>query len=102
MASTAEAAATAEMAAEGAAIVEAETVAIAAGAAKFPNRSASATALATSNSQYCGVLGRVGTNLGAGLLVVTSACSALAARGTPRERHEDVSTGWQTARLPKM
>ena len=102
MASTAEATTTAEMAAEGAATVEAETVKIATGAAKYLNRSASATAPATSNSQYGGFWGRVRTNLGAGLLVVISACSALAARGTPRERHEDVSTGWQTARLPKV
>ena len=35
------------------------------------------------------ILGSVRTNLGAGLLVATSACPALTERGTPRERHED-------------
>ena len=58
-------------------------------ASECPNRSASATAPATPNSQQGGFLGSVRTNLGAGLLVATSARPALAARGTPRERHED-------------
>ena len=34
-------------------------------------------------------MGSVRTNLGAGLLAATSTCPALAARGAPRERHED-------------
>ena len=34
-------------------------------------------------------MGSVRTNLGAGLLVATSARPALAVRGAPRERHED-------------
>ena len=54
-----------------------------------PNRSASATAPATRNSQLGGFWGSVRTNLGAGLLVATSARPDLAARGAPRERHED-------------
>ena len=44
---------------------------------------------ATFNSQHGGFLGSVRTNLGAGLLVATSARPALAARGAPREWHED-------------
>ena len=44
---------------------------------------------ATPNSQHGVFLGSVRTNLGAGLLVATSARPALAARGAPRERHED-------------
>ena len=58
-------------------------------ASECPNRSASATAPATPDSQHGGCLGSVGTNLGAGLLVATSARPALAARGAPRERYED-------------
>ena len=58
-------------------------------ASECPNSSASATAPATPNSQHGGFSGTVRTNLGAGLLVATSACPALAARGAPRERHED-------------
>ena len=54
-----------------------------------PNRSASATAPATPNSQHGGFLGSVRTNLGVGLLVAASARPALAARRAPRERHED-------------
>ena len=58
-------------------------------ASECPNRSASATAPATPNSQYGGCLGSVRTNIGAGLLVATNARPALAARGAPREWHED-------------
>ena len=54
-----------------------------------PNRSASATVPATPNSQQGGFLGIVRTILGAGLLVTTSARPAMAARGPPRERHEN-------------
>ena len=63
MAATAEAA---EMAAEGAAIVEAEAV-----------------------KNHIGGEGNVRTNFGAGSLVTTSARPALAVRGAPRERLED-------------
>ena len=58
-------------------------------ASECPNRCVSATAPATPNSQHGGFSGTVRTNLGAGLLVATSARPALAARGAPRERHED-------------
>ena len=58
-------------------------------ASECPNRSASATAPATPNSQHGRFLGSVCTNLGAGLLTATSARPALAARGAPRKRHED-------------
>ena len=58
-------------------------------ASECPNRSAPATAPATPNSQHGGFLGSVCTNLGAGLLVATSARPVLAARGAPRERHGD-------------
>ena len=58
-------------------------------ASEYPNRSASATAPATPNSQHGGFLGSVRTSLGAWLLVSTSACPALVARGAPRKRHED-------------
>ena len=44
---------------------------------------------ATSNSQHGGFWGCVRTNLGAGLLVATSARPASTVRGAPRERHED-------------
>ena len=70
-------------------------------ASECSNRSASATAPATRNSQHGGFLGNVRTNLGAGLLVATSARPASVARGTPRESHK-MSTGWQTAVLPKL
>ena len=58
-------------------------------ASECPNRSASATAPATSNSQHGRYFGSVRTNLGAGLLIATSARPALATRGAPHERHED-------------
>ena len=58
-------------------------------ALECPKRPASATAPATPNSPHGGFLGSVRTNLGAGLLVATSARPALAARGAPREWHED-------------
>ena len=58
-------------------------------ASECPKRSASATTLATPNSQHWGFWGSVHTNLGAGLLVATSARPALATRDAPRERHED-------------
>ena len=58
-------------------------------ASESPCRSASATAPATPDSQHGGFLGSVRTNLGAGLLVTTSARPALSAPGAPRERHED-------------
>ena len=54
-----------------------------------PNRLASATAPATSNSQHGAFLGSIRTNVGAGLLVATNARPALAARGVLCERHED-------------
>ena len=90
MAPTAEVAATVEAAET----VEVEEMAEAAKAAEwaasdYPSRSASATAPATPNSQHGGFLGSVRTNLGAGSLAATSARPALAARGAPRERHED-------------
>ena len=55
----------------------------------MPNRSASASAPATSNPQHGGFLGSVRTNLGAGLLGATSTRPALAACGAPREGHEN-------------
>ena len=55
----------------------------------MPKSLASATAPATPNSQHGVFLGSVCTNHGAGLLVTTSARPTLAARGAPRERHED-------------
>ena len=58
-------------------------------ASECPNRFASATAPATPKSQHGIFLGSDDTNLGARLLVATSARPALAARGAPRERHED-------------
>ena len=58
-------------------------------ASQCPNRSASATAPATPNSQHGRFWGSARTNLGAGLHVATSACPALAVRGAPCERHED-------------
>ena len=58
-------------------------------ASECPNRYAFAMVPATPNSQHGVFLGSVRTNRGAGLLVVTSARPALAARGAPRERHED-------------
>ena len=58
-------------------------------ASECPNRSASATAPATPNSQHGVFLGSVRTNLGAGSLVATNTRPALAARGAPRERHEN-------------
>ena len=42
-----------------------------------------------SNSQHGGFLGNARTNLGAELLVATSARPTLAARDAPRKRHED-------------
>ena len=59
-------------------------------ASDCPNRYASATAPATPNSQQGGYLCSVRTNIGVRLLAVTSARTALAARGAPRERHGDV------------
>ena len=56
-------------------------------ASECPNRSASATAPATPNSQQGGFWGSVRTNLEAGLLTTTSTRPALAARGAPRKRH---------------
>ena len=53
-----------------------------------PNRSASATAPATLNSQHGVFSGSVRINLEAGLVVATSVRQALAERGAPRERHE--------------
>ena len=53
-----------------------------------PNRSASAKAPATPNSQHGGFLDSVRTNLGTGLIAATSARPALAARGALRERHK--------------
>ena len=53
------------------------------------NRSASSTAPATPNSQHGVFLGSVRTNLGVGLLATPSARPVLAARGAPREWHED-------------
>ena len=44
---------------------------------------------ATPNSQQGGFLSSFRTNLGAGLLVATSAHPALVARDAPRERHEN-------------
>ena len=58
-------------------------------ASECPNRSASATAPATPNSQHGGFFCSVCTNLGAELLVATNARPVLAARGAPRERQED-------------
>ena len=58
-------------------------------ASKCQNHSASVTASATPNSQHGGFLGSVRTNLGAELLVATSARPTVAARGAPREWHED-------------
>ena len=58
-------------------------------ASECPNRSASATAPATPNSQHDGFFGSVPTNLGTGLLVAANARPALAAHGALRERHED-------------
>ena len=58
-------------------------------ALECPNHSASATAPATPNSQHGRYLGSARSNLGAGLLAATSARPALAAPGSPRERHED-------------
>ena len=58
-------------------------------ASECPNRSTSATTPAISNSQHGGYLGSVRTNLGAGLLIATSARPALATRGAPRERRGD-------------
>ena len=52
------------------------------------SRSTSATAPATLDSQHGGVLGSARTNLGAGLLVATSARLFLAARGASRKLHE--------------
>ena len=104
---------------EGAAIVEAEAVKLAAGAevskikvARIPNPSIRSLApidirglnpAKPRNAQTAPPLERrpplptpnmadfwvLSTNLGAGLLVTTSARPALAARGAPRERHED-------------
>ena len=54
-----------------------------------PNRSAPATAPATSNPQHGRLLGSVRTNRGAGLPDATSARPTLAARGAPHERHGD-------------
>ena len=58
-------------------------------ASEGPNHSSSVTAPTTPNSQHGGFWGSVRTNLGAGLLVATSARPALTARGAPRERHGD-------------
>ena len=58
-------------------------------ASECPNRSASATAPATPNSQHGGLWSSVRANIRARLLVATSARPALAARGAPRERYED-------------
>ena len=70
-------------------------------ASECPNRSASATAPATPNSPHGGFLGGFRTNLGAGLLVATSARPGLAARGA-RASDMKMSAGWQTAVLPKI
>ena len=70
-------------------------------ALECPNRSASATAPATPNSQHGGFLGSVRTNLGAGLLVATSA-HRLWPHVAPRARGMEMSSGWHTAALPKI
>ena len=58
-------------------------------ASECPNRSASATVLATPDSQHGRFLGSVSPNLGARLFTATSARPALTARGAPRERQDD-------------
>ena len=58
-------------------------------ASECPNRSVCVTAPATPDSQHGGFLGSVRTNLETGFLAATSARPALAARGAPREWHED-------------
>ena len=57
-------------------------------ASECPNRSGSATAPVTSNSQHGALLGSVRANIGAGLLVAKSTHPALVARGASRKRHE--------------
>ena len=70
-------------------------------ASECPNRSASATAPATSNSQHGGCLGSVLTNLGAGCSS-PQALVRLWPHAAPRASGTKMSTRWQTAVLPKI
>ena len=65
-----------------------------------PNRSASATAPAPPNPQHGGFLGSVRTNLGLGCSP-PQALSRLWLHAAHRARGIEMSTGWQTAVLPK-
>ena len=72
-------------------------------ASECPNRSSSATAPATCNSQHGVFWGNIRTNLGAVVVFSpTSAYPVLAARGAPRKRHEDEHWGADSGATKNM
>ena len=70
-------------------------------ASECPNRSASATAPATSNSQHGRFLGSAAQTLGLGCSS-PQALARLWPHAAPYASGMEMSTGWQTAVLPKI